>query len=194
MEKLTRHDLFSLERYAEMRTEFRQKVMAHKQQRRLALGPNATLYFEDRVTIHYQIQEMLRIEKIFTAAGIDEELKTYNPLIPDGQNWKATFMLEYGEPAERQKQLAKLKGIEAVVWMKVGDNQAITPLADEDIERENEDKTSAVHFMRFELSAADIQALKAGAKLCAGINHAAYEHAVNPVPPEIQASLLNDLD
>ena len=194
MEKLTRADVFSLEKYAELRTEFRCKVMAHKKQRRLTIGPAATLYFEDRLTIHYQVQEMLRIEKVFAAEGIEEELNAYNPLIPDGRNWKATFMLEYDEPEQRRRQLAKLKGIEAFVWLRIGDNQAIRPIADEDLERENEDKTSAVHFMRFELSEHDMQALKAGATLGAGIDHAAYHYTVAPAPLEIQASLMNDLD
>ena len=194
MEKLTRDDLFTLEEYAERRTDFRQKVMEHKKNRRLAIGPNATLYFEDQLTIHYQIQEMLRIEKVFEAEGIAEELTAYNPLIPDGQNWKATFMIEYDDPEERQRQLAKLKGVESDVWMKVGDNAPIVPIADEDLERENEDKTSAVHFMRFELSEEDINSLKAGEKLSAGINHKEYDYTIDPVSPEIQASLIDDLD
>ncbi len=194
MQKLTRADLFSLEQYAARRAAFRRQVMAHKKPRRLAIGPHATLYFEDRLTIHYQIQEMLRIEKVFESDGIEEELKAYNPLIPDGQNWKATFMLEYDKPEERQRQLARLKGIEADVWLKVAEHPAIRPVADEDLERENEEKTSAVHFMRFELSDDDIKALRTGARLSAGIRHAAYDYTVDPIPAETHASLLNDLD
>lgn len=193
MEKLSRDDLYSLEKYAEVRAEFRSKVMDHKKRRRLAIGPNATLYFEDKLTIHYQIQEMLRIEKVFEAAGIEEELLAYNPLIPDGRNWKATFMLEYDDAEVRKQQLAKLKGIETRVWMRVADNELIRPISDEDLERENEAKTSAVHFMRFELQGSDVTALKEGAALSAGIDHEAYSYELK-VESDITASLLEDLD
>ena len=145
--ELTRQDLYALEQYAEIRSEFRARVMAHKKTRRLPLGPNANLYFEDRLTIQYQVQEMLRIEKIFERAGIEEELAAYNPLIPDGSNWKATFMLEYDDRAEREEMLAKLVGVEDCVWMRVGAGPVIIPVCDEDLERETEDKTSSVHFM-----------------------------------------------
>ena len=143
--------------------DFRAKVMAHKQNRRLALGDHANLYFEDRLTIHYQVQEMLRIERIFEADAIAEELAAYNPLIPDGHNWKATFMLEYDDPRERRAMLAKLVGVEQQVWMRVGDGDLIRPTCDEDLERATEYKTSSVHFMRFELSTADIAAARQGA-------------------------------
>lgn len=194
MKKLAREDLISLEKYAEMRSDFRDKVMQHKKNRRLAIGPNATLYFEDRLTIQYQVQEMLRIEKIFEAESIKEELEAYNPLIPDGKNWKATFMLEYGDVAERRKRLAELVGVEANVWMQVAGFDRIAPIYNEDLERSTDEKTSAVHFMRFELSDAMIVALKNGATLSAGIDHPHYLHTVEPVPANIVNALVQDLD
>ena len=157
MNKLNREDLMSLEQYAEARPEFRRQVMAHKKNRQVALGENARLYFEDRLTMQYQVQEMLRIEKIFEADGINEELEAYNPLIPDGTNWKATFMMEYDDPAERRVQLAQLIGIEKSIWVRVGDHPKVNPIANEDLDRETEDKTSSVHFLRFELNAAIAQ-------------------------------------
>ena len=191
---LSREDLYTLEKYAEIRSEFRARVMAHKKARRLPLGPNANLYFEDRLTIQYQVQEMLRIEKIFDRAGIEEELAAYNPLIPDGHNWKATFMLEYDDRTERDEMLAKLVGIEDCVWMRVGAGPVITPVCDEDLERETETKTSSVHFMRFELAREDISALKQGAEISAGISHQEYTYQLTPIPPEIRRSLLADID
>ena len=149
MNKLTRDDLFSLEKYAEVRPEFRARVMAHKKNRQLPVGPNATLYFEDQLTMHYQVQEMLRAERIFEAEGIQEELDAYNPLIPDGNNWKATFMVEFPDEEERKVQLQRLIGVERHVWAQVADFARVTPIADEDLERETEEKTSSVHFMRF---------------------------------------------
>jgi hypothetical protein len=193
MTQLRREDLWSLEEYALRRNEFRAQVMAHKKTRQLALGRHARLYFEDDVTIRYQIQEMLRIEKTFESAGIEEELSAYNPLIPDGHNWKATFMIEFGDPVERAKQLGKMKGIEDLVWLQVDDLDRITPIADEDLERENAEKTSAVHFLRFELSAEQIVALKDGAPLYAGVDHDAYPIEKFAVEPAIKASLTNDL-
>lgn len=193
MAQLRREDLWSLEEYALRRTEFRTEVMAHKKTRQLALGRHARLYFEDDVTIRYQIQEMLRIEKTFEAAGIEEELSAYNPLIPDGHNWKATFMIEFGDPVERAQRLTEMKGIEDLVWLQAGDLERIIPIADEDLERENAEKTSAVHFLRFELSVEQITALKAGAPLYAGVDHAAYPIEKFAVNPEIHASLTNDL-
>ncbi len=191
MEKLSRDDLFTLEAYTEKRKDFRARVMEHKKNRRLTIGPNATLYFEDRLTIQYQIQEMLRVEKIFEAEGIEDELNAYNPLIPDGGNWKATFMLEFEDADERRRQLARLVGIEDCVWMRAGDNEPIKPVADEDMERDTEDKTSSVHFMRFELMPEDIKALKEdGAELSAGISHEHYNYTVSPVPAEIRNSLV----
>ena len=191
---LSREDLYTLEKYAEIRSEFRARVMEHKKARRLPLGPNANLYFEDRLTIQYQVQEMLRIEKIFDRAGIEEELAAYNPLIPDGHNWKATFMLEYDDRTERDEMLAKLVGIEDCVWMRVGAGPVITPVCDEDLERETETKTSSVHFMRFELTREDTSALKQGAEISAGISHQEYTYQLTPTPPEIRRSLLADID
>ncbi|MCB1723104.1 MAG: DUF3501 family protein [Chromatiaceae bacterium] len=193
MNKLTRDDLYTLEKYAEVRPEFRARVMAHKQNRRLPIGPNATLYFEDALTMHYQIQEMLRAERIFEAAGIQEELDAYNPLIPDGSNWKATFMMEYPDENERRQQLAKLIGIERHVWTQVADFARVTPIADEDLERETDEKTSSVHFLRFELTPEMVAAIKNGAPISIGIDHPAYAHAVEPIAQNIRDSLAGDL-
>ncbi len=194
MQKLTRADLISLEQYAESRNAFRAQVLEHKKNRRLAIGANANLYFEDRMTIQYQVQEMLRIEKVFEAAGIEEELGAYNPLIPDGRNWKATFMLEFEDVNERRIRLAELVGVEAHLWMQVAGFERILPVYNEDMERSDGEKTAAVHFMRFELSEAMIKALKGGANLSAGIDHDAYRQTVDPVPKNIVNSLLKDLD
>lgn len=194
MEKLTREGLLSLEAYAGKRDQFREEVMAHKRNRRLSLGTNATLYFEDRLTMQYQVQEMLRIERIFEAAGIEDELAAYNPLIPDGANWKATFMIEFPEVDERNAMLRRLIDIENKVWMQVGDLEKIWPIADEDMDRTNADKTSAVHFMRFELNSEQMAALKDGAELAAGIDHENYQVEVRPVAENIRASLIDDLD
>ncbi len=192
--KLTKADLYTLEKYAEIRNEFRARVMAHKKSRRLPLGLNATLYFEDRFTIHYQVQEMLRIEKIFERADIEEELAAYNPLIPDGHNWKATFMLEYDDRAERGEMLTRLVGIEDCVWMRVGTGAIIVPVCDEDMERETETRTSSVHFMRFELSPEDIIAVGQGAEISAGISHQEYNFQISPIPAAILQSLGADID
>ncbi|MEX0976103.1 MAG: DUF3501 family protein [Woeseia sp.] len=194
MEKLTRESLYSLEQYAEMRKSFREQVMAHKRNRRLALGTNANLYFEDRMTMQYQVQEMLRAERIFDASGINEEIEAYNPLIPDGTNWKATFMVEFPDSEERREMLQRLIGIEDRVWMQVDDFALIRPVADEDMERETVEKTSAVHFLRFELEPPQIKALKEGATLAAGIDHENYRVDVRPVPANIRQSLVSDLD
>jgi len=194
MRKLTRDALISLEKYSEIRDEFRAEVMRHKRDRRLELGTNATLYFEDRLTMQYQVQEMLRIERIFDAAGIDEELEAYNPLIPDGSNWKATFMIEFPDPEERDAMLRQLAGVENRVWMQIDDSDKIRPIADEDLDRTNDEKTSAVHFLRFELHAEQVKALKAGAELAAGIDHDNYQVEVRPVPANIRQSLMRDLD
>ena len=194
MEKLTRESLYSLEQYSGMRDQFRDDVMAHKRNRRLPLGTNATLYFEDRMTMQYQVQEMLRIERIFEAEGIQEELDAYNPLIPDGSNWKATFMVEFPDVDERKAMLARLVGIEEKTWLQVGDLDKIWPIADEDLERADEEKTSAVHFLRFELTAEQVQALKDGAPLAAGIDHDIYQVEIRPIPDNIRDSLIEDLD
>ena len=190
MEKLTRESLYSLEQYAGIRDQFRDDVMAHKRNRRLPLGTNATLYFEDRMTMQYQVQEMLRIERIFEADGINEELEAYNPLIPDGSNWKATFMVEFPDIDERRAMLEALVGIENRIWMQVGEGEKIRPIADEDLERTEDDKTSAVHFLRFELSESDIGNLREGASLAAGIDHDSYTVDVNPVPGNVRAALI----
>ncbi|MGB5327268.1 MAG: DUF3501 family protein [Gammaproteobacteria bacterium] len=192
-QQITRDDLMSLEQYAEQRNEFRQKVLAHKKHRQVALGPNATLYFEDRLTLLYQIQEMLRIEKVFEADGINEELEAYNPLIPSGRNFKATFMIEYADAIVRAAQLEKMVNIEDLVWMQVGEHDKIWAIADEDLERSNDTKTSAVHFMRFELSDEMAQELKAGADLQIGVQHAVYTYDML-VEGDTRASLLADLD
>lgn len=194
MKKLTRDDLYSLEKYAEMRPALRAEVMAHKKNRQLAIGPNVTLYFEDRTVMHYQIQEILRVERVFEAEGIEEELETYNSMIPDGSNWKATFMIEFAEEAERREALSNMIGIESQVWVKVDGFDEVIPISDEDLERDNENKTSSVHFMRFEFSAEMIAALKQGSRLSAGIHHPAYEHSIDSVPQLIRDSLVSDLD
>ncbi len=194
MKKLDRSALWSLEEYAEMRSDFKTKVIAHKQNRQLPIGPNATIYFEDNLTVQYQIQEMLRIERIFEAAAIEEELGTYNPLIPDGSNWKATFMIEFTEETERRVALAKMRGVEDSIWMQVEGHDKVTAFANEDMERTNDDKTSAVHFLRFELDQEMINSLKNGANLSAGITHAEYHHIVDVVPDRVRKLLLEDLD
>ena len=194
MEKLDRSQLYSLEKYSEIRSDMRARVMAHKKNRRLPIGPNATLYFEDRETIQYQVQEMLRVEKVFEADGIEEELEAYNPLIPDGSNWKATFMLEYDDADERRQQLSQLLGIDQAVWVRVGELEIVRPISNEDLERETEDKTSSVHFLRFELSQKMVEALKQGASISAGIDHQNYSYSLTPIPANIQESLVADLD
>ena len=192
MQNLTHADLYSLEAYARMRPDYRAAVMDHKKNRQVAIGPNATLYFEDRVTVQYQIQEMLRIEKIFEADGIRDELDAYNPLIPDGGNWKATFMLEYADENERRAMLARLIGIEQAIWVQVEGFDKVRPIANEDLERETEEKTSSVHFFRFELTGDMRQALHEGAKLSMGSDHPAYGHETR-VTGAIRRSLLDDL-
>ena len=191
--KLTRDDLFSLERYAETRTDFRSQVMAHKKHRQVHLGDLATLYFEDRLTMQYQIQEMLRVERIFESAGIQEELDAYNPLIPDGSNWKATFMIEVPDVEERRKVLARLIGIEDQVWVRVEGFEPVFAIADEDLERDTEEKTSSVHFLRFELSPEMVTAVKGGAAIGAGIAHEGYTTQLDPLPAGVRDSLAADL-
>jgi hypothetical protein len=190
--QLTRDDLYSLEKYAQVRSEFRAQVMAHKKARQVAVGPHATLYFEDRLTMQYQIQEMLRAERIFESAGIQDELDAYNPLIPDGSNWKATFMIEYEDVDERREALTRLKGIEGLMWVQVAGFDKAFAIADEDMEREDETKTSSVHFMRFELSAPMVAAMKSGADLSMGSDHPEYGYQVQ-VPPATRDSLAADL-
>ena len=192
MDKLQIKDLYKLEDYAEARPEFRRKVLAHKRSRKLHLGEHFTLLFEDRLTIQYQIQEMLRIERIFEKAAIQEELDSYNPLIPDGRNWKATFLIEYENPAERARELEKLRGIERGIWAQVGDLPRVTAFADEDLERENDTKTSAVHFLRFELDAPAVKLLRDGMELRFGISHAAVS-VEQVASADTRQSLIADL-
>ena len=192
MSKLTRADLYSLETYAEIRPQFRERVMEHKKNRRLAIGEHASLYFEDALTMQYQVQEMLRIERIFEAHGIQEELDVYNPLIPDGMNWKATFMIEYADEGERRQALARLLGVEKALWMQVEGFAKGHPIANEDLERETDEKTASVHFVRFELSAEMAAAAKRGAVIKAGIDHPAYTEEVT-VPEAVRAALVGDL-
>ena len=193
MQKLTRKDLYSLEDYLEMRDDYRKKVMAHKKDRRLELGDNVLMMFEDRLIMQYQVQEMLKAEKIFDAAGIEEELDAYNPLIPDGNNWKATMLIQYPDVKERQKQLAQLIGIENKIWMQVDGFDKIFAIADEDLERDTEEKTSAVHFMRYQLDDEMIAAVKGGAAISAGIDHENYQTTVSPIASNIRDSLAADL-
>ena len=191
---LHREDLFTLEQYHTERPAFKQKVLQHKVHRQLALGPNATLYFEDRTTIQYQIQEMLRVERIFEAEAIQEELDAYNPLIPDGNNWKATFMLEYDDIDERRIALEKLVGIEDQVWMQISGHERVYAIADEDLERSKESKTSAVHFMRFQLDAAMVANAVGGTPISAGVSHPEMTIETGTLGPELSASLLADLE
>jgi hypothetical protein len=193
MTQLTRGDLWSLEEYAARRADFRAEVMAHKKTRQLPLGDHARLYFEDATTIRYQIQEMLRIERVFEPAGIEEELSAYNPLIPDGHNWKATFMIEIPDPELRAIRLGQMIGIEDQVWLQVGELDRIVPIADEDLDRTTADKTSSVHFLRFEITPEQINALTDGAPLFAGIDHSGYPVEHHEVAAEIRASLVADL-
>ncbi|MHB8551638.1 MAG: DUF3501 family protein [Acidiferrobacterales bacterium] len=191
--KLTREGLMPLEQYARVRNDFRATVMAHKLNRRVPVGPHATLYFEDALTMHYQVQEMLRVERIFEEQGIEEEIATYNPLIPDGQNWKATFMIEYEREDERQVALAGMIGIEHKAWVRVAGFDRVWAIADEDLDRATAEKTSSVHFLRFELGAAMARAVKSGAALSMGIEHPAYSHSVERVPDAVREALGRDL-
>ena len=190
--QLTRADLYSLADYAGVRTDFRSRVMAHKKTRQVPVGAHATLYFEDRLTIQYQIQEMLRAERIFESAGIQDELDAYNPLIPNGSNWKATLMIEYPDVDERRYALVRLRGIESRVWVQVGDGGRVNAIADEDLPREDATKPSAVHFLRFELDPAMIAAVKAGAAITIGIDHPDYR-VETQVAPAVRDSLAADL-
>ncbi len=193
MPSITPGSLMTLETYAKARQEFRARVMAHKKNRKVHLGENVTLIFEDELTVRYQIQEMLRAEKIFDEDGILAELDAYGPLVPDGANWKATMMIEYPDPVERAARLAKLIGIEDKVWVRVNGCDPVYAIADEDMERENEEKTSAVHFLRFELTGEMIKALHQGVSLSMGIDHHAYRVPADPVPAAVRESLIKDL-
>jgi len=194
VKKLDPAELLSLERYSRERGDFRARVMAHKKNRQVTVGPNTMWLFEDRLTVQYQVQEMLRTERIFEAEGIVEELAAYNPLIPDGANWKATFLIEYTDPEIRRVQLEKLKGIEDRCWVQVEGCEKRFAIADEDLERENETKTSAVHFLRFELTAVMVEKLKGGAALSIGIDHPNYQHQLAPAGDNVRSALVADLD
>ena len=193
MDKLTRSDLYGLEEYARIRPEFRAKVMAHKRNRKVQLGPNMTVHFEDRLTIQYQVQEMLRTERLFNPEEIEDELDAYNPLIPDGSNWKATMMIEYAEEQERRTALAKLMDIEDRVWVQVAGMDRVYAIADEDLDRETAEKTSSVHFLRFELSPQMARAVKQGAAVGLGCDHPQYKHDISALPAEVRDSLAADL-
>ncbi len=193
MPKIERSSLLSLEAYAKQRDAFRAQVIAHKQRRKVRLGEHLTLDFEDALTIRYQIQEMLRVERIFEEDGIQGELAAYNPLVPDGRNLKATMMLGYPDPEERRRALARLKGIADRIWIRVAGFEQVFAVADEDLERENEEKTSSVHFLRFELADAMAKALKSGAGLAVGVDHPEYRAEVPAVPPAVRDSLAGDL-
>jgi hypothetical protein len=192
MNKLSVGDLLPLERYARERVAFRAKVLEHKRDRQLAVGPNVTWLFEDRLTVQYQVQEMLRAERIFEPEGIADELGAYNPLIPDGRNWKVTLLIEFPDEQERRRELAKLKGVEDRCWVQVSGHERVFPIADEDLERENDEKTSSVHFLRFELTPQMIASLRGGAALAAGIDHDHYRHSVPAVRDAVRAALIAD--
>jgi Protein of unknown function (DUF3501) len=194
MSKLQPADLMSLERYSRERIQFRSRVIAHKQNRQLSVGPNTMWLFEDRLTVQYQVQEMLRTERIFEAEGIAEELEAYNPLIPDGRNFKVTLLIEFPDPEIRKVQLEKLRGVEDRCYVQVAGCERLYAIADEDLERENEVKTSAVHFLRFELDDDMAAKLKGGAALAVGVDHPAYRHEISPVAAPVRAALLADLD
>ncbi len=191
---LTINDLYSLEQYSERRVAFREKVMKHKEDRRIALGPNLTIYFESKMTIQYQVQEMLRIEKIFEKKAIEEELSAYTALVPDPRNLKATMMLEYTDESVRRRKLRELKGIERGIWFQVGDGNKIFAIADEDLEREDRDKTSAVHFLRFPISEQMIEEMSTGARIMMGVQHPSCQ--IEPVTLSERAyqSLLMDMN
>ena len=193
MKKLTRGDLLNLEQYAVDRARIRAEVIAHKQLRNVQVGPNMTWCFEDDVTIRYQVLEMLRAERIFESDGIQGELDAYNPLIPDGANWKVTLLLEFPDPEQRRDSLQKLIGVEDRCWMRVGEMQPVFAIADEDMDRENAEKTSAVHFLRFELSPAMVAAMQGGASLSVGVDHDEYRYALSPLAGPNRDALSRDL-
>lgn len=193
MPKLTRDNLMTLEAYAKARPAMRTQVIAHKKIRTICLGDHLTLIFEDELTMRYQVQEMLRTERIFEEAGIQDEIDAYNPLIPDGSNWKATMMIEYPDENERRIMLTRLKGIEDKVWVRAAGQTKAFAIADEDLERENEEKTSSVHFLRFELDSASIAAIKAGAAIGIGVGHPEYTSEIAALPEPVRASLTQDL-
>jgi len=194
MQKISPDSLMTLEAYAKARKDFRARVIAHKKTRTLQLGEHVTLIFEDELTIRYQVQEMLRVERIFEEEGIRGELDAYNPLIPDGRNFKATMMIEYEDENERRAALARLKGIEDRAYVRVEGCAPVYAIADEDLERETEEKTSSVHFLRFELTGEMVEALKYGMSLAVGIDHPHYTAKIDPLPSAVRGALVADLD
>jgi hypothetical protein len=194
VKKLTRQDLMPLEQYASERKRLRSEVIAHKQLRNVQVGPNMTWCFEDFTTIRYQVLEMLRAERIFESEGIQAEIDAYNPLIPDGRNWKVTLLLEFPDPQLRRTALEKLIGVEDRCWIRVSEMERVFAVADEDMERENDEKTSAVHFLRFELSPSMAEAMKGDASLSIGVDHEEYRHVLSPLPRPVRDSLRLDLD
>jgi len=193
MDKISKESLMTLEAYARSRKDFRAKVIAHKKNRTVHLGEHVTLIFEDELTIRYQVQEMLRVERIFEEDGIQDELDAYNPLIPDGRNFKATMMIEYEDEKERRVALGLLKGVEEKTWVRVEGCAPVYAIADEDLDRETEEKTSSVHFLRFELTDEMAEALKYGMTLSIGVDHPHYSAKADPVPAEVRAALVRDL-
>ncbi len=193
MPRISRDSLMSLEAYSKVRKEFRANIIAHKKNRTVHLGEHVMLQFEDEMTMRYQVQEMLRAERTFEEEGIQSELDAYNPLIPDGSNWKATMLIEYADVDQRQRELARLIGVEDKVWVRIGDGPRVYAIADEDMERENDTKTSSVHFLRFELDAGTKQALRGGASLAMGVDHPNYRAELVAVPAAVRESLLRDL-
>jgi hypothetical protein len=193
MDKISRKSLMTLEAYAKARKDFRAQVIAHKKHRTAHLGDHVTLIFEDELTIRYQIQEMLRIEKIFEDQGIQDEIDAYNPLVPDGRNFKATMLIEYEDENERKAALARMKGIEDRTWVRVEGCAPVYAIADEDLDRENVETTSSVHFLRFELTDEMAESLKYGVSLAIGVDHPHYSAKLDPVPAEIRAALMRDL-
>jgi len=194
MARVTRESLMTLEAYAKARPEFRRKVLEHKRNRKVALGPHITLLFEDELTVRYQIQEMLRIEKIFEEEGIEHELEAYNPLIPDGRNFKVTMLIEYEDVEVRRRELARLRNVEDRLWVQVEGAPRVYAIADEDLDREDEEKTSAVHFVRFELTDAMAAALRGGAALSVGVDHENYRAEASPLPAAVRDALVAGLD
>jgi hypothetical protein len=194
MRKLTHADLMPLEQYARERPGFRARLIEHRRLRSLRLGEHCSWSFEDSLTVQYQVQEMLRTERIFEPAGIAQELEAYNPLIPDGANLKATLMIEYPDPVERAERLTQLRGFERRCWMRIDGFPAVYAIADEDLPRDNQEKTSAVHFLRFEFATPVVAAARAGAAIAAGVDHPNYRHSVEPLPEPLRLALVQDFD
>lgn len=194
MKKISHEELMGLEKYSAARDGFRQNIMAHKKNRVISVGPHMRFHFEDRLLMLYQVQEMLRAEKIFDAQGIQQELDAYNPLIPDGSNLKVTLMIEYSDPAERAEALKQLPGIENKVWIQVAGFDRVSPVADEDLERTTDEKTSSIHFLRFEFDADMVAAAKAGTNISLGVDHPFYQYSLEALAPHIAKSLVSDFN